>query len=87
LDPDFAKKEKSIARYARALMQERGTPRTATEAVALIKEAYAEVNSDFAAALPAKEPVRRAPIAPSTNGAKAAPKTLLEAVRLAANGA
>lgn len=86
-DPDFPRKEKAIARYARALIQERGMPKTADGAVALIKEAYSEVNKDFAAALPPKEPIARAPVAPSSNGAKpAAPKTLLDAVRQAANG-
>lgn len=84
-DPDFAKKEKAVARYARALMQERGFPKNGNEAVAIIKEAYAEVNKDFGSVIPQKQPVSRLPTAPSSNGAKAQPKSLAEAVRQAAN--
>jgi hypothetical protein len=83
-DPDFAKKENAIARYAKALMQEHGAPPTPQDAVALIKAAYAQVNKDFAAAMPAKQPVQRGPIASSSNGAKAQPKTLREAIEQAA---
>jgi hypothetical protein len=86
LDPDFAKKENAIARYARALMQEHGPPPTEAAAVELMKAAYAQVNRDFAAAIPPKKEIMRTPIAPSSNGAKPVPKTLAEAVRQAANG-
>jgi len=84
LDPDFAKKENAIARYARALMQEHGYPPTSDAAVILIKAAYDQVNADFTAALPAKEPHARPPIAPSSTGAKPVPRTLAEAVAQAA---
>ena len=83
-DPDFADKEKAIAKYARALMQEHGTPKSPEQAVQLIKAAYAEVNKDFARLLPKKSAVARVPVAPSSNGAKPAPKSLREVVELAA---
>ncbi len=83
-DPDFAKKEPAIARYAHALMLERGHPTTRDEAVKLVKDAYKEVNETFAAALPQKEASRHVPIAPSNNGAKPAPKNLGDVVRQAA---
>lgn len=82
-DPDFAKKEKAIGRYARALMQEKGIPTTAEAAVDLIKAAYAEVNRDMETFIPPKQPVARVPSAPSSHGAKEAPKSLNDAVRLA----
>lgn len=85
-DPDFAKKEPAIARYARALMLERGQPKTKDEAVQIVKDAYDEVNKDFAAALPNKEPSHRVPVAPSNNGAKPAPKNLRDAVAGALGG-
>jgi|GEM_PF-3674186 len=84
-DPDFAKKEKAVARYARALMQEKGFPKSADDAVALMKEAYGEVNKDFAAAIPPKQPARHVSSAPSSNGAKPAPKNLADVVRQAAS--
>ena len=80
-DPDFAKKESAISRYSRALMQEKGFPKTAAAAVAIVKEAYAQVNKDFAAALPQKTPVTHVASAPSSHGAKPAPKTLAQAVK------
>lgn len=83
-DPDFAKKESAIARYSRAIMQERGFPKNRNEAVAIVKDAYAEVNKDFAAALPAKLPAKHVPSAPSSHGAKQKAGSLLEAVRQAA---
>lgn len=83
-DPDFAKKEPAIERYARALMQKNGFPRTPEDAVALMKVAKEEVDRDFSAAIPPKAPVRRQPIAPSSNGAKPVPKTLREAIEQAA---
>ena len=84
LDPDFAAKENAVARYARALMQEHGDPRTVEQAMALVKMAYDQVSRDFRAAIPQRAPVRRAPIASSSNGAQPPPKTLLEAITRAA---
>lgn len=83
-DPDFAKKEKAVERYARAFMQERGIPKNEAEAVSLMKDAYAEVNRDFAAVAPQKQAVARVPSASSSIGAKEQPKSLKDAVRLAA---
>jgi hypothetical protein len=84
-DPDFADKDKAIAKYAKALMQDYGIPRTPADAVQLIKMAYAEVNKDFAVRLPKKSAVARVPIAPSSNGAKPAPKSLREVIEQAAS--
>lgn len=83
-DPDIAKKESAIARYSRALMLEQGFPKTAEAAVALAKTAYAQVNRDFADAMPAKVPSKHVPSAPSSNGAIKKPGSLLDVVRQAA---
>lgn len=83
-DPDFAKKEAAIARYSHALMQERGFPKSREEALKLVKDAYAEVNRDFASALPAKQPVQHVPSSPSSTGVKTRPASLADAVRQAA---
>lgn len=83
-DPDFAKKENAIARYSRAFVQERGFPKTVDEAVQIVKDAYAEVNKDLGAIIPAKKPVSHVPSTPSSHGAKTKPKNLLEAVTQAA---
>ncbi len=85
LDPDFAKKENAIARYAKALIQEHGPPPTPKDALALVNAAYSQVNKDFKAALPPKSSVQRGPIASSTTGAKAQPKTLREVMERAAS--
>lgn len=84
-DPDFSKKENAIARYSRAFVQERGFPKTVDEAVQIVKDAYAEVNKDLGAIIPAKKPVSHVPSTPSSHGAKTKPKTLAEAVAQAAN--
>lgn len=84
-DPDFAKKESAIERYARALMQQKGAPKNSDEAVALMKAAYTEVNKDFGSFAPQKQPVSRIPTAPSSNGASEKPKSLIDAVSKAVN--
>lgn len=84
-DPDFAKKEKAVARFARAIMQEKGFPKSAEAAVQIIKDAYAEVNQEFKSALPQKQPVARVPSASSQNGAKPAARNLRDVVAAAAN--
>jgi hypothetical protein len=84
-DPDFAKKESAIERYSRALMLERGHPKNRAEAVQLVKDAYAQVNRDLGSIVPQKQPARHVPSAPSSHGAKQAPKSLADAVRQAAS--
>lgn len=83
-DPDFAKKERQIERYSQAIMHERGFPKTPADALAIVKEAYEAVNKDLGVFVPAKQPVARVNVAPSSHGAGTKPKTLSEAVRKAA---
>lgn len=83
-DPDFAKKEPAIERYAKALIHSRGLPKNKAEALKLVEDAYAEVNKTFAAFVPAKTPSTPVPNANSSISAKPVPKTLSEVIRAAA---
>lgn len=84
-DADYAKKAVAVERYARALMAERGQPRTAEEAVRIVHDAYESVNQTFRSALPPRPRVIPPPSsAGSSNAAAPVPQTLSDVVRLAA---
>ena len=84
-DPDYARMQGAVRRYAQGLLQERGSPRTEQEAVALVQAAYDEVRSTFAAARPAPRPTRNAPssIHVATGTQSAEPRTMKDAVVMA----
>lgn len=84
-DPDWSEKQDLVRKEVLAIVQETGKPpRTPEDALALAKVAYDEVNKTFARLRP---PPRRTAEAPasgsSATGAKAQPKTLLDAARAA----
>jgi hypothetical protein len=82
-DPDFGKKAAAMARTARALVAERGQPKTPDEAVALAKAAYDEVTGWLKSVQPAPKPTQAAPSSgqsASRSGMSTAPKTLEEAI-------
>lgn len=82
-DPDYGVKQDAVRRYAQALIQERGLPRSPQEAVRYANDAYAEVNKTFAAARPSVRPTRQMPGSvhiPSSGSAE--PKSLREAALL-----
>lgn len=83
-DPDFAKKEASLERYVKALIHDHGKPKTAADAVRLMEAAYTEVNKTFAVFAPRKEAITPVPGGSSSNGARPVPKSVADAVRLAA---
>lgn len=86
-DPDFAKKEASLERYVKALIHDYGKPRNAADAAKLMDAAYTEVNKTFAAFVPRKEPITPVPNGgPSNSGARPVPKSVADAIRLAAAG-
>jgi hypothetical protein len=86
-DPDFAKKEASLERYVKALIHDFGKPKNAADAVKLMDAAYTEVNKTFAGFIPRKEAITPVPNGGSSNsGAKPVPKSVAEAIRLAAAG-
>lgn len=55
-DPDFATKEPVIRRFAQALVQERGMPRSPQEAVAFFDQAYQEADRLFRQTAPRPTP-------------------------------
>lgn len=85
-DPDFAKKSQAITRFAQALMHTHGRPKNKADVAKLMEGAYAEVNKTFVSVMSAKEPIKPVTNANSSTSVKAVPKTLAEAVRLAAAG-
>lgn len=85
-DPDYAKKAPAIVRFAKAIRLERGDPKTAEDAVAIVQAAYDEVNKTFADTRPSRPSIKPLNSDNSSKGAKAVPTTLAEAVRQAAAG-
>lgn len=60
-DPDFATKEPVIRRFAQALVQERGLPRTPQEAVVFFEQAYQEADRLFKQTAAPRPGTRRMP--------------------------
>lgn len=86
-DPDFAKKEASLERYVKALIYEFGKPKNAADTARLMDAAYTEVNKTFSQFVQRKEAITPVPNGGSSNsGAKPVPKSVAEAIRLAAAG-
>jgi hypothetical protein len=85
-DPDYAQMSGAVRRYAQALLQERGTPRSSQEAVALSQTAYDEVRATFSRVRPPPKPTRNSPssihVATGTPGG-ADPRNMKEAVVMA----
>ncbi len=81
-DPDYAQISGAVRRTAQGLMQERGTPRIAQEAVALAQAAYDEVKTTFVRMQPAPRATRLTPssIHVATGTPNASPQNMKEAV-------
>jgi len=84
-DPDWSEKSELVQDKVLAIVQATGrAPATPEDALALAQTAYAEVNKTFARLRPAPRATRPAPASGSSaTGAKAQPKTMLEAARMA----
>jgi hypothetical protein len=86
-DPDYAYKADAVRRFSQALLQERGIPQTAEQAVALTQAAYDEASRVLARMRPQPQPTRPTPSGihvAAVNGAAAAePRSMREAVLLA----
>lgn len=83
-DPDFALKADAMRDAARAMVAERGAPKSPEEAVQFAQATYERVNKWFTAARPAPRPNRPAPQSGQTgnrSGHAPAPKSLSEAIR------
>jgi len=89
-DPDYAQMSGAVRRFAQGLLQERGTPQTPQEAVALTQAAYDEVKAMYGRAQPAPRPTRPSPssihVATGTSSG-ANPRNMKEAVLIALNNA
>ena len=71
----------AVARHARALAAERGAPATPDAAIAMAKEAYAEVTRLLGVNRPAPAPTRPSPTSASTpTQASPQPRSMEEAV-------
>ena len=81
-DPDYPLKADAVRRYAQALIQERGLPRSTDEAVAYAEEAYREVNAFTNAAQPRRGATRPSPNSvqsSNAHGARSEPSSLMDA--------
>ncbi len=87
-DPDYAQMSDAVRRTTQGLLQERGTPRTPQEAVALTQAAYDEVRSVLARVRPAPRATRPTPssIHVATGTSTAEPRTMKDAVLNALSG-
>jgi pyruvate-formate lyase len=87
-DPDYPHKANAVRRFSQALLQERGTPQTTDQAVALVQAAYDEANAELRRLRPQPQATRPAPsgIHSAGNGAMpptAEPRSMMDAARLA----
>lgn len=81
-DPDYSQKQDAVRRYAMALIQERGLPRTAEEAVNYADAAYEEVSKLMRSAESPRRPTRPTPngaLSSNAHGAKGEPNSLMDA--------
>lgn len=85
-DPDYAKKASLVLSECQAIVLRTGEkPTNEAKALELVKQAYANVDAAMKAALPQPRPVLPSPRGSSTPAA-AQPKSLREAIALAAGG-
>lgn len=87
-DPDYPQKAVAVRRFAQALLQERGAPRSVQEAVGLVQSAYDEATRELMRVRPAPKATRAVPTGNqgSTVSAPRAPQTMKEAALAALAG-
>lgn len=81
-DPDYAQKEEQIRVNARSLMAQYGAPVNSEQALQLSKDAYAMTNNFIKKAAPTPRAINPGPSSSTVPNAQAAPKSMLDAVRL-----
>lgn len=77
-DPDYARKEAAMKDITRAIIAERGAPRTPQEAVAMAQEAYDRVNGFAKQFAPRPKPTAVVPSGVRANSGRAPEPTTLE---------
>lgn len=82
-DPDFAVKEEFVADRCRALIAERGQPRTVEAMREILEQAHTDVTTALRKMAPQRGPVNPTPTTARTTDATAVPTSLEEAVRIA----
>jgi hypothetical protein len=87
-DPDYAAKKAAVQATMHAVLHEQGPPRSPEHGVLIAKEAYRRVNEQYKAWAPQRRATQRTPSSTGrAAGVSPEPKTLLEAVRFAREGA
>jgi len=84
-DPDYAHKADTVRRFSQALIQERGTPQTPDQAVALVQAAYDEANRTLLAMRPRPQATRPTPssVHVATGGVSPEPTSMKDAALMA----
>jgi len=80
-DPDYSHKQRFVTDRVRALILEKGQPKSPEDAVKYVEEAYDDVNQTFRKVLPKRDAVRTVTSDQSSTRATPAPKTMEEAIR------
>jgi len=87
-DPDYAAKKPAVQDTMWAVVKEQGPPRSPDHAIQIAKEAYRRVNERYRQWSPQRRPTSRSPSSTGrTAGVSPEPKSLLEAVQQAREGA
>jgi hypothetical protein len=87
-DPDYAAKKAAVQNTMWAVVKEQGIPQSPEHGVAIAKEAYRRVNEQYRAWSPQRRPTSRVPSSTGRiAGVAPEPKSLLEAVKFAREGA
>jgi hypothetical protein len=82
-DVDYAAKQNLVLDRARSYLQQ-GRPQSPQEALAIVEKAYADVNDTLKGFAPRKQPIRQATSTNSSTNSQPVPRTLQEAIRIAA---
>jgi hypothetical protein len=83
-DPDYAKKAAAVEEEAQLLIKAHGHVKSVEEGLKIAQQAYDRINRLFAAGRPTPAPSQRQPSgARAVNGARAEPKSMMEAAQAA----
>jgi hypothetical protein len=87
-DPDYAAKKAAVQNTMWAVVREQGIPQSPEHGVKIAQEAYRRVNEQYKAWAPQRRPTSRVPSSTGrAAGVAPEPKSLLEAVKFAREGA
>jgi hypothetical protein len=84
-DPDYGRKEATVKNFLWAVVQERGAPHTAEQAVEIAREAYNRANETLRQFSPPPRPTRAVPSSINRSaapGTRSEPKSMMEAAQM-----